>query len=155
MWSELKQYLVDLGVDARLEPEGWQAQVFAQIAERYHQLFAPRKLAGVVPLEGGTRELRFHDGHQDYRFSGLSSGEQQALLFLAYFVRQRIHRSIVLIDEVELHLHPSLQIEFLKQLPSLGDDNQFILTTHSPYVAEFFPLEAVFTFGALTPGKGR
>jgi predicted ATP-binding protein involved in virulence len=41
---------------------------------------------------------------------------------------------IILIDEIELHLHPSWQIEIISQLRSTFPNCQFIVTTHSPLV---------------------
>jgi predicted ATP-dependent endonuclease of OLD family len=50
------------------------------------------------------------------------------------FANLRINNSIVIIDEIELHLHPPLQQAFFRALPNLGKNNQFIITTHSDYV---------------------
>ena len=41
---------------------------------------------------------------------------------------------IVLIDEIDLHLHPSLQRKVMESLPTIFPNIQFILTTHSPQV---------------------
>lgn len=41
---------------------------------------------------------------------------------------------LVLIDEIDLHLHPSLQIEILERFRSVFPRIQFIMTTHSPLV---------------------
>lgn len=41
---------------------------------------------------------------------------------------------MVLIDEVELHLHPSWQRQILKKLRKVFPNVQFIVTTHSPMV---------------------
>ena len=148
-WANIKQHLVNLGVDAKLAPDSWQADRFRTIQEIYAKLFAPRQLIEVRP-RGESRDLCFRDGdNQEYWFEGLSSGEKQCLLFIVQFAAYRIHRSIVLIDEVGLHLHPTLQIELLKQLPRMGDDNQFIVTTHSPYVFDFFPPEHRLSMGTL------
>lgn len=42
--------------------------------------------------------------------------------------------AIVLIDEIELHLHPSWQRKVLRKLTSTFKNCQFIVTTHSPQV---------------------
>lgn len=41
---------------------------------------------------------------------------------------------IVLIDEIELHMHPSWQRRILGVLKQLFPNVQFIITTHSPQV---------------------
>lgn len=41
---------------------------------------------------------------------------------------------IVLIDEIDLHLHPKLQREILSKLTSIFPNIQFIVSTHSPNV---------------------
>lgn len=43
-------------------------------------------------------------------------------------------KGIVLVDEVDLHLHPKWQLEILNSLCSTFPNLQFILTTHSPLV---------------------
>jgi predicted ATP-dependent endonuclease of OLD family len=58
------------------------------------------------------------------------------LLMLLQFATRRIHRSIVLIDELELHLHPLWQDRLYASLPDLGDDNQHIFTTHSTHLRD-------------------
>lgn len=43
-------------------------------------------------------------------------------------------RGIILIDEIELHLHPTWQRQILRQLKSAFKNCQFIVTSHSPQV---------------------
>jgi len=42
---------------------------------------------------------------------------------------------LVLIDEIEQHLHPELQTRIVQELTTTFPDCQFVLTTHSPLVA--------------------
>jgi predicted ATP-binding protein involved in virulence len=44
-------------------------------------------------------------------------------------------RGIVLIDEIEQHLHPSMQAEILPRISEVFPEIQLIATTHSPLVA--------------------
>ncbi|MDY6930038.1 MAG: AAA family ATPase [Pseudomonadota bacterium] len=44
--------------------------------------------------------------------------------------------AVVMIDEVDLHLHPSWQQRVLADLLRTFSNTQFILTTHSPFVVE-------------------
>lgn len=49
---------------------------------------------------------------------------------------------IVLIDEIDLHLHPSLEAEILPRLQNAFRKVQFIVTTHSPMVLSNFDQSA-------------
>lgn len=42
--------------------------------------------------------------------------------------------ALVLIDEIELHLHPKWQRDVIKRLPTIFKSCQFVITTHSPQV---------------------
>lgn len=120
-----------------------QLDQFKLIQERYAQVCAPHKLVGAFRDESGVPDLVFNDGTFDYRYDGLSSGEQMILLFLIRMVADNIHQSIVLVDEIELHQHPVWQRKLLHLLPKMGDRNQIIATTHSPYLRDVTPPEAV------------
>ncbi len=43
-------------------------------------------------------------------------------------------QGVVMIDEIDLHLHPKLQREILRRLSKIFPNVQFIVTTHSPNV---------------------
>lgn len=47
----------------------------------------------------------------------------------------------VLIDELDLHLHPSLQAVILKGLRNAFPELQFVITTHAPMIMTTIPLE--------------
>jgi predicted ATP-binding protein involved in virulence len=51
--------------------------------------------------------------------------------------------AVVLIDEIELHLHPGWQRVVVERLRKTFPNCQFILTTHSPQVLSQVPAEAV------------
>ncbi|NPV79242.1 MAG: AAA family ATPase [Firmicutes bacterium] len=74
-----------------------------------------------------------------YDIAEMSSGEQ-AVFPLAYeMTRLEIVKSIVLLDELELHLHPPEQQALYGNLPRLAPDCQFIVTTHSKYLDDIVP----------------
>nr|WP_310615991.1 AAA family ATPase [Pantoea cypripedii] len=45
-------------------------------------------------------------------------------------------QGIILIDEVDLHLHPAWQREFLPRLINVFPSMQFIVSTHSPFIIQ-------------------
>lgn len=50
-------------------------------------------------------------------------------------------KGIVMIDEIELHLHPTLQQEVLQRFTNTFPNIQFIVTTHSPLVISNFKVD--------------
>jgi len=53
-------------------------------------------------------------------------------------------QGIVLVDEVELHLHPKWKYDFVHKLREIFPNMQFVFTTHSPTVILGASKEAVF-----------
>ncbi len=53
-------------------------------------------------------------------------------------------KGIVLIDEIELHLHPQWQREIIPKLQTIFPHCQFIITTHSPQVLSNINRENIF-----------
>ena len=83
-------------------------------------------------------------GHSDIHIDQLSSGERVYLILLADLARQlqlinpdkRLDEipGVVLIDEIELNLHPRWQRRIIPTLTRTFKGCQFIVTTHSPQV---------------------
>ncbi|MEK6323090.1 MAG: AAA family ATPase [Acidobacteriota bacterium] len=154
--TDPKTILLNLAVQSLLPPGSGSQQLdqFKLIQERYAQVCSPHSLVGAVRDESGTPDLVFNDGTYDYRYDGLSSGEQMLLLFLIRMVSEHIHQSVVLVDEIELHQHPIWQRKLLSLLPKMGEGNQIIATTHSPYLRDVTPPEAVIELGEILEPAG-
>jgi hypothetical protein len=94
----------------------------------------------------GTRRLVEERGGIRVRaFASLSDGCNSMLGLLGHLCRHCLEVTgwtanpltlggIVLIDEIDLHLHPSWQRRCLPQLQSAFPNIQFIVTTHSPLI---------------------
>lgn len=54
------------------------------------------------------------------------------------------YTGVVLIDEIDIHLHPKLQIELVKQLSDTFPKIQFIVSTHSPITLLGAPENSIF-----------
>ena len=119
----------------------------ALLEQRFAEIFPGTHFRGTVPRESisapRARDLYFlleRDGRV-YDLAEMSSGEQAVFPLIYEFVRLDIARSIVLIDELELHLHPPQQQALLGALRRIGPDCQFIISTHSPYLESLIPNE--------------
>ncbi len=64
-------------------------------------------------------------------------------------------RGVVLIDEIDLHLHPELQRTLVTRLRHLLPKVQFIVTTHSPLVLASFDKDELILLDASMPGGIR
>jgi predicted ATP-dependent endonuclease of OLD family len=126
-----------------------QRDFFSDIERAYKTVFPERSFEGPVPqmmyLDEILGEPRFYlsDGHSQYELSEMSGGERAIFPLLFDFAYWNIHNSVVLIDELELHLHPPLQQGLLKALRELGKNNQCIITTHSEAVTSIIPEESI------------
>ena len=70
-------------------------------------------------------------------FSQLSSGTKKTIIIGSIILDSVKNNNLLLIDEIELSLHPSLA-SFLLSLNLVKDCNHFsqlIFTTHSPFIA--------------------
>lgn len=67
----------------------------------------------------------------------LSAGEKQMLSFLCYNTFTR--NSSIFIDEPELSLHPDWQRTLVPTLLAQGNENQFFMATHSPFIYAKYP----------------
>jgi len=74
------------------------------------------------------------DNNQLINLNMFGSGYEMifALLYSFYLSTQSGKQLILLIDEPELHLHPSLQFKFVEFLLEISKDVQIILTSQSP-----------------------
>jgi predicted ATP-dependent endonuclease of OLD family len=71
----------------------------------------------------------------DLNVDNLGSGIEMiiSLLYLETMASLSKENIVLIIDEPELHLHPSLQEKFIQYLKLISNEKQIILSTHSPY----------------------
>lgn len=92
---------------------------------------------------------------QELRVDELSDGEKSTLALAGDLARRLATanpssdnaltgNAIVLIDELELHLHPAWQRRTVVQLGKTFPNCQFIVSTHSPQVISEIPPEGIF-----------
>lgn len=121
-----------------------QKDLYAEIEQAYKAVFPERTFEGPAPRENIDDILSepwfyLYDGRNQYEISEMSGGERAVFPILVDFASWNINNSVILIDEIELHLHPPMQQALLRALPKLGKNNQFIITTHSDYVEQLVP----------------
>ena len=113
--------------------------------------FSDLDFAGATPAR-----IFVHKRHTKFEVRQLSDGER-GLLALAFDLTRRLAianpglknpvadgEAIVLLDEIELHLHPNWQRKVLERLLKTFKKCQFIATTHSPQVLGEAPPKSVW-----------
>ena len=103
--------------------------------EKYKEIFAQllpeKELQNIKPE--APREFYYKDVTDEVLpFNSLSSGEQEVVKVIFDIARKDIKHSVIIVDEPELHLHPTLAFKLIETLKNIGDNtNQFIFLTHS------------------------
>lgn len=113
-----------------------QQKTFQTLNEKLVKVGLPKAdlslIDGSAPFDGAFISQKSEN--LDLPISQLGSGVEMvvSLLFLETLAEISKENILILIDEPELHLHPSLQKNFIDHIISIFDKNQFLLSTHSP-----------------------
>lgn len=75
--------------------------------------------------------FKFKNDNEKLLPEDLSHGELKKLGIYIWLKYYGIEDSLVLMDEIEIGLHPDWQYEIVNELQEWGKNNQFILATHS------------------------
>ena len=82
-----------------------------------------------------------------------STGTKGLLLSMLPLFKLDTKDSIILIDEPERSLYPDLQMELMEHYQNLAPEAQFIVATHSPFIAASFEPEERFILSFDEKGK--
>ena len=101
----------------------------------------------------------------DIYFEYLSSGYKSCIYIIFGIIKEIEYRTadkpieaqafkgVILIDEIDLHLHPIWQAELVKALKHTFPHAQFIVTTHSPSVLQTLDAREIIALGATNDGN--
>lgn len=148
--DEFVKYLLDLKMTEALARNNNKTEKADEIKRWFEQfegllkrIFADES----VHLEFDEDTFVFHiiqQGKEPFDFNTLSSGYQAVLdivLDIIMRMQNQAKRSfdfklpgIVLIDEIETHLHLELQKNIMPLLTTIFPNIQFVVTTHSPFI---------------------
>lgn len=158
--NEFIKYLLDLKMTEALarnnnkiskadEIRAW----FDKLEQLLRQIFDDE----TVRLEFDEETFAFHilqQGKEPFDFNTLSSGYQAVLdiiLDIMMRMQNQTQRSfdfklsgIVLIDEIETHLHLELQKNIMPLLTTVFPNIQFIVTSHSPFILNSIENAAIY-----------
>jgi hypothetical protein len=104
-----------------------------------HRFFGPT---------GSTVRLHLSGTGATYSEAHAGSGEY-AVVRLVDAIRKAKKRSLILLDEPEVSLHPGAQVELMHFIEQevLANGHQVVISTHSPSLAAALPPRAIKVFG--------
>lgn len=93
----------------------------------------------------------------------LSSGQKILLLSLGKIINEAVERSMIIIDEPELFLHPPLITAYIREISKIlkHTNSLCLVSTHSPFVIQEIPDNCVYNVkrknlkSTITSPKGR
>jgi len=120
------------------------------------------------PLSPAKGSLAIRKGEQELFLRQLSDGERRLVLLVADTARRMVvlnpmapdaleTTGVLLIDEIELHLHPLWQRTVVPAIQAAFPQLQVIATTHAPAVLSTVPNESIVVLdqGRVLPGVRR
>ncbi|MDX2075662.1 MAG: AAA family ATPase [bacterium] len=142
---DIRALLIDLGIKQMMSKQPIYDSLYNNIQTAFNQICAPCKMGRVYALESdGEYEIEFYaENNALFGFDGLSSGQREILNFLVQYIVKRMSNSIILLDEFEMHLSDVWQNRLFTYLRDNTDSNQFIITTHNPYLTQFLSDEQI------------
>lgn len=147
--SDFQEWLLQLDYSQKSGSEKSQKRL-----EKMHDLVRSDLFPGVTDFafkKDGNNEhvvVVFAAGKDgDVRFEELGFGYQTSLTWLADLCKRLFElypesenplheEAVVLVDEIDLHLHPKWQRDLVPTLSKIFPNVQFIVTTHSPHVLQ-------------------
>ena len=135
----------DEKIDALLSRPVNAAEKLKEIVNEVVQDLIPNATAIFVDRSTGKDRvvLSIYDELHDIQY--LSHGQRSVLFMVADLISRlailnphledpRISPGVIIIDEIELHLHPTWQQTVIDSLLKIFPNMQFVITTHSPQV---------------------
>ena len=130
-------------------------ETISSVMEGYGELHTRRKTPSGFELRKDGRSFRVEE---------LSDGEKCYLTLVGDIARRLAicnpsldrptdGEGIVLIDELELHLHPLWQSEAIDKLRRVFPNCQFFITTHSPHIVQNLRLDGPDSLTVLYNGR--
>lgn len=114
-----------------------------------------KKLNLEVDINNTLSFLKIKNSNSDnfVPINSLSTGTKLLISLLLPLYKFNTEDSIILIDEPERSLYPDIQMELIDYYQNLGEKAQFIVATHSPFIAASFEPDERFILYFNKEGK--
>lgn len=159
--DELKQWLVNLDYWSKSEPAWGGENRYTRLRDEFFQI--ANELTQGVPVrfkrvDEFTHQVTVETQDGEVPIEALSQGTA-SLIGWTGFLLQRLHEvygqqdgsprdryALVLVDELDAHMHPSWQQGIVERLSEAFPGAQFVASSHSPLIAGSLPSSSVVRF---------
>jgi AAA domain, putative AbiEii toxin, Type IV TA system/AAA domain len=114
-----------------IKTRGQYGNEYARISKDLEYVFSGKIIEPLEDLSGIIIKTIENGKERILHPEDLSHGELRRLSFYAWLRTKEIKDAIVLVDEIEIGLHPDWQYQIVKDLEEWAPSNQYILATHS------------------------
>lgn len=146
---ELKQWIINMDYQRLKKTSSKNEIIFEQMIKAFDILMHPLKFQCID--EEGAIIFRDEKESKDIALDMLSDGFKSVFFIVIDIIRRLslaeafedeafyMKEAVILIDEIDCHIHPKWQKKLLPSLRKLFPNCQFIVTTHSPYILDGIP----------------
>jgi len=121
---------------AKVVKTGNYGSSYNELLEKIDAVLGEKRINARDDLSGMQFFLGENGSSTEIYPEDLSHGELKRFGICIWLMASKIKNAIVLMDEIELALHPDWQYQIVRDLVDWGPDNQYILATHSYSLCE-------------------
>lgn len=140
--TNVYEWLLDL--DFRMSKDDAKSKKIWNLAIQALEQILPGLVFKEITVDS---EIVFHENGIPVNLNQLSDGYRSITAWIGDLIRRLIEANpnasnplhaegVVLVDEIDIHLHPKWQRNIVEEIRKLFPNLQFIVSTHSPFIAQ-------------------
>jgi predicted ATP-dependent endonuclease of OLD family len=130
-----------LDSSSQIKVESWKSNninPLIEFSKKFNSILEKVNLEVDLINTGNITPLHQKKSGENIPIQNTSTGTKQLLLTALLLFKLDTRDSIILIDEPERSLYPDMQMDLMDNYKNLAPESQFIIATHSPFIAASF-----------------
>ncbi|MEO7976277.1 AAA family ATPase [Flavobacterium sp.] len=130
-----------LDSSSQIKVENWKSNninPLIEFSEKFNSILEKINLEVDLVNTGNITPLHHKISGDNIPIKNTSTGTKQLLLTALLLFKLDTKDSIIVIDEPERSLYPDMQMDLMDHYQNLAPEAQFIVATHSPFIAASF-----------------
>jgi predicted ATP-dependent endonuclease of OLD family len=130
-----------LDSSSQIKVENWKnnnINPLIEFSEKFNSILEKINLEVDLVNTGNITPLNHKISGENIPIKNTSTGTKQLLLTALLLFKLNTKDSIIIIDEPERSLYPDMQMDLMDHYKRLAPEAQFIVATHSPFIAASF-----------------